>query len=308
MPNRATFLPIFFALSVASCIRHVADYDPMPIERLDLVLASDTIMLDTEAQKAYEQWSLISGAPADANVYRKQPYVSAFQPAVDSLLPPLDSIEDVLGRVEGIDTLKLFGIIIPFNQSVVTAPDGVVYIGLNHYLGADFAGYGNAIPQFLRHRKDVRMMATDVVHAALAQKYPAQYAPLPSFLHRLMYEGALLAATQKALDAPLDVVLGFTAEQLDDVKENESRMWQALVDRGLLYSTVEADANRLLRPSPASSLISADAPGQAVLLSAVHIVESYCKAQKITPEEFLHRQLYNQNQTLIDSKYAPVRK
>lgn len=306
MPTIATKIPLLLVLTLCACTRPLPH--GKPIERLDQLLASDTAALTARQTMAYQQWAAISEAPPSRSDYAATEAVRVFSRDIARYLPPLDSIERVLGAVDGIDTLSLYGLIIPFNQSIVTTPDSTVYIGLNHYLGPDYPGYSAAVPPYLLHRKGYAMMAVDIVHAVLVRKYPPQFGPLPTLLQRLQYQGAILLATAQATGASDAAVLGMTPEQLADTKANEARMWQRAVERKLLYSTIQADADRLLRPSPASTLISPDAPGQAILYIALQMARAHQQQTGISPQQFLQQTLYNSNQTLIDSKYAPVRK
>ena len=233
---------------------------------------------------------------------------SVFMPDIERLLPPLDSVEAVLGRALSQEKgVRLYGVVIPFRQSIITAPGGVIFIGLNHYLGEDYEGYKGVFPSYVRHRKSIERLPVDVMQARMASLYPPEFAASPTLLNRLIYQGALMEAANDMIDAPDSTLTGLTAEDLQWCEENEGNIWLTLIDRNLLYSTDSAVADRLLQPAANSNMINANAPGQAVLYTALKLVRSYCKETGNTAKQILENRLYNDNKTLIQSQYAPVR-
>lgn len=96
-----------------------------------------------------------------------------------------------------------------------------------------------------------------------------------------------------------------TDEEFAWCEANEARIWQTLIERDLLFSAEGArQAPSLLRPAPASTLINANAPGQATLYIALRIVRSY---ERETGTDALPSPAFFRNsQTLVKSKYAPA--
>lgn len=236
------------------------------------------------------------------------PYAdSLFSADVKRLLPPLDSVELELGRALDPESgVTLYGVIIPYRQSVITAPGGHIYIGLNHYLGQDYPGYKGAFPSYLRHRKTIERLPIEVMQARMASLFPAEFGASPTLLNRMLYEGALLESANERMQAPDSTLLGFTAEELQWCMENEANLWKTILSRDMLYSTDSQLSERLLLPAANSNLLSGNAPGQAALFLAVKIVRAYCKKTGDSPRTILENKLYNDNQTLIKSEYAPV--
>lgn len=233
---------------------------------------------------------------------------SAFAPDIARLLPQLDSVESVLGQALGENSgVRLYGVIIPYRQSVITTPGGHIFIGLNHYLGEDYAGYRGVFPSYVRHRKTIGRLPIDVMQARVAALFPLEAGQSPSLLNRLLYQGALLETANEQMHAPDSTLLGLTPDELKWCEENEGNIWMALIDRNLLYSTDSSVADRLLSPAANSNLINANAPGQAALFTAVKLVRAFTDKTGITAREILEKKLYNDNQTLIKSQYAPIR-
>lgn len=256
------------------------------------------VRLQDAEPNALAAWEEIIGTN-----YEESAAVKAFNPIVESQLPPLDSVEMVLGHaMRGYD-VELIGVVSPYNQAVVTHPQGYVFIALNHYLGADNAIYAGRFADYERQRKTLQRLPSDVMEAVLAQKYPAQFTDTPTLLNHLLYRGALLRAVLEAMPegTPEATVLGMTQEQYDQCVDNEALIWKTLIEGQMLYSTDPAMIERLLSPAPSTPLISADAPGQVVLFTALQIAKKSGKKAI----ELLKPEYYNSNQSLIDSQYAP---
>ncbi len=286
MPRNLSFYPLFLLIFLLSACGKSTQTAPHPILPPD--------------NAARAQLREIIGDTSRAD--------SVFAPDIERLLPPLDSVEAVLGRALGPESgVKLYGVVIPFRQSIITAPGGVIYIGLNHYLGKDYEGYKGVFPSYVRHRKSIDRLPVDVMQARMASLYPPEFSASPTLLNRLIYQGALLEAANEKIAAPDSTLLGLTPDELKWCEENEGNIWLTLIDRNLLYSTDAAIADRLIQPAANSNMINANAPGQAVLYTALKLTRAYEKETGNTARQILENKLYNDNQTLIKSQYAPVR-
>lgn len=287
MPKTLHILP-FLLFSVASCSNREATKEAAAPRVIESIEAA--------GPQALADWEEIIGTPyAESAAYR------AFGPLTEGLR--LDSVEAVLGyALRGYDA-ELIGVVSPYNQAVVTHPDGYVFIALNHYLGADNAIYAGRFADYERRRKTLQRLPSDVMEAVLAQKHPAEYGESPTLLNHLLYRGALLRAVLEAMPkGTLEAtVLGMTQEQYEQCVANEALIWKTLIEGQMLYSTDPNLIERLLTPAPSTPAISADAPGQVVLFTALKIAQ---KSHK-DAIELLKPEYYNNNQSLIDSQYAP---
>ncbi len=293
----AIFVGILLTLLLGSC-RHkeaTAEQARIPINRLDRALALGSELTAGEVE-ALNIWLNATGD--SMSIRANSPAVQFFQPAIDSLLPSLEAVECELAKRLPSDSLRIYGMIIPYRQSVVTADGGIVLVGLNHYLGSDFEGYRGFIPDYLRHRKVPQRLAADIHEARLHQLFPPEYtSDSPTLLNQLMYQGAVL------MECGIEGL--FTPEQLTAIKAHEADIWQALIRQDLLYSSDPLVAAKLLQPAPASSLVSPELPGQAVLYNALQLARAYSQATGKTPQEMLRSHYYNDNKSLILSQYSP---
>lgn len=289
-------------LLATACARH--QVTPLPIERLDLAMA-DSLPASAPQQAARDAWFEVIGLNDDdrATWYRKS--CAAFAPEIESSITSLDSVEAVLGQALQKFQVKPVGVVNPFNQAVITHPKGYVFIGLNHYLGANSPAYAG-FPEYVRKRKELKQLPADVVEAVIASRHEPKYSDRTTLLNTLLYRGALLNSVLKQLPegTPEATILGMTDEEYDWCRDNEARIWQTLIERDLLYSTSADVIARLMKPSPHSTLINANAPGQTLLYTALKIAQAYEKSTGT--DAAAEPYFYNNNQTLIKSKYAPA--
>lgn len=308
------------AASLIACSDATTDYrqtEPEPLLRLDLAIASDSV-LDTVMASGWADMASAMATTVSHSEYAASPAVKVFEADVQRLLPPLDSVESVLGQIKAEMTRQLptvgwrntFGIVWPYSQSIIYGADGSAFVALNHYLGADYPGYAGRFPAYITANKIITMLPIDLTEAILRSEFafiPDSIDP-PTLLNRMLYDGAVTYAIKSCLPpkTPLSALLGITPEQTQWLTKNEAEVWRAMMERQLVYNTDPTLADRLLSRSPASHAISPDAPGQTARFIGLHIVESYIRSNpEATLTWLLSPNFYNSNQSLIDSNYAP---
>ncbi|MDE6491047.1 MAG: hypothetical protein K2L49_07820, partial [Muribaculaceae bacterium] len=239
-----------------------------------------------------------------------------FIPPVSERFQNLDSLEKILGIVDvnlrtdlpDVSLGDLYGIIFPYNQSILQS-DSIVLVALNHYLGADFEGYGYFEP-YQRVNKTPQQLPFDLVEARIAFMYPKRSGngdDRLSVLNDILYHGAMTEAKLRLIpEATEAAALGYDADQMQWAIDNEANIWNAMITRKLLYSTSGLDIERLTSPAPHTLIIHPDAPGRICRYIGHRIVTSYLKTHPETPLSYLLLpDFYNSRTTLIDAGYAP---
>lgn len=283
MPLKHTIIP--FLLLLTAC----AEHEPLKITRLDLAPADSLISLR-------EQWR---EAVPDYFPERE----GLFADIIARELPPLDSVENVLGYAFAEEDVEVVGIINPFSSPIVVK-DKTVFVGLNHYLGSESQAY-NGFPEFIRRNKRIERLPIDVVEEYLLNKFRLSNEEDVTTLQMLLYIGAIERQALRMLPKGTSeaVVIGMTDEEYDWCRQNEQRIWQQLIKAKLLYSTDADVQKKLFLPSPAATIINANAPGNAARYIGLKIAQAYEAANGDivfpTAEYVLN------NQTLIKSKYSP---
>ncbi len=249
------------------------------------------------------------------HAYSASPAVRIFTPDVAERFTDLTATEIALSELEvGIDQVlpslgshRYYTIVSPYSQSVYIYSDSLVFVALNHYLGSDYAGYRGRFADYETALKEPSRIGADVARALVYTGFPARYEAdnAPTLVSRMIYEGAVAVALEHLMPSLTTAQrLGVTDEQWQQLQQQESQLWQALLGRQLLYSTSEADAVRLLSPAPASSVLYAGAPPMAGRFIGMRIVESYLKAHPDTKvKDLLDSNFYASDRTLALSGY-----
>lgn len=237
-----------------------------------------------------------------------------FQPDVERLLPDLSAPSAALGAVKVAAERELpgltfpsrvIGYVTPYSQSVVIA-DSVVLLGLNHFLGADYEGYGS-FDEYVRRTKTPSQIPYQVAEALIRSQYPYDESDGQTVLSRLLYEGAVAAAVERIVPgATAAAALGYDADEMKWLADNEPRIWQRMASEDMLFSVDPSIAHRLTGPAPSTPLINPQAPGRAGRYIGYRIVGSYLKSHAETQlSALLSREFFQSPTALKESGYRP---
>ena len=240
--------------------------------------------------------------------------VKMFTPKVKEVYNDLGELENLLGGVsenlkKELPTLKMcdiYAIISPNRQKSIYVTDSVtMLLSLNHYLGSDHEAY-KGFPEYVKQVKTPKHIPYDVVEAMIGTS-SLQFEPDGSetVLKMILYQGALTEAKMRLIPgASLAMALGYTDEQLKWLEDNEQKAWESIVSQELLYSTTPSDIEKLLAPSPATTIINANAPGRAGRYFGYKIIKSYLqKNPEKTLSQLLSPDFYGDKQSFITSSY-----
>ncbi len=313
MRNISRFFPVLLLLSALAACDSNEKYPSHKINRLDLELRQGKVPTDGDMNVAANKLFMVSGygplTDSTATLYASMPSITLHLEAVDSVYPTLESEEETLGYILGkayailpeINVSETYAIISPFNQSVFTV-DSTLYIGLNHYLGKNYAPYGY-FPDYIRRNKTRERMMTDVAETLVRGTYP----PISgTTLGRLLYEGAVTEAVMRLTGKDEQEVEGYTPEEARWLKDNEKEMWHALVERKIIFSRNPSDIRALIAPGAVTTIIHPEAPGAAGRYIGHRILSSYMDANKEIPlDSMLSPGFYNSETVLRDSRYNP---
>ncbi len=288
--------------------------DPVKIHRLDSLLASGEVMDNDEMWEAAKALFAVSGygelTDSSLAVYNANPSITYHAGTVAERMADMSAAERDFGRLAarmhellpGVKFPTVYAVISPFNQSVFTV-DSMLFLGVNHYLGADYEPYGY-FPDFVRLRKVPVRMDVDVAETLVRRAYPFEPgSDYPTVLSRLLYEGAVTEAIMQLTGKEERSVLGYDSEEMKWLEDNEKEAWNALITRKMLYSTDETVAHSLVVLSGVTSSLHPDAPGMAGRFIGHRIVREYLKHNDSGLEELLSPSFYNSELTLAKSRY-----
>lgn len=300
---------------------------PQKIERLDSALlsyheADSAVRASTRHRYGEAVRALVTAiAPGARTVADTDSILSSyaggrgmatFMPDIASRLPKLDSLETVLGAMKlrahsqlpGLQWPRIYAFVSTYRQSMFLS-DSTLLLGLNHYLGSDYPGYGY-FEAYQRATKQPRFAASEIAEAIVSSAFPYTPAPDATALSRMLYDGVVAEAVMRISDTDEATALGYDNAQLDWADANEADAWHTLVQRQMLYATDPQIGRRLTIRGPHTSLLHPDSPGRLGSFIGHRIIRAYLKRNPDTTlGQMLDSAFYNSPQPLIDSAYAP---
>ena len=235
--------------------------------------------------------------PSNVLAWAGLPATESFMPLVDKIYGNLSDEEASFAKI--VATAKINNLVLPAENLVTVVwsnPKSIIivdsintaYLALNHYLGSESPAYSDWA-YYRRKLKNREMIPVDIAESLLAISYPYKNEEENNtVLSRLLYEGSLAIAKEAMVpDASLASVLGFTESEMEDIIKNEDFIRKQLIDGKLLYSSDDKVKSNLFEPSPASTMISSDAPGRAIRYIGYRIVREYLKTNPETSLSYL---------------------
>lgn len=290
-------------------------YPPVEIGRLDLALQADSLPGDVRLGDAAAVLFAVSGYGAltdsSLHAYNRNPSIRIHDRAMDSLWSDLRPVEADLGRMK-FNFARLFpadrfpavfAIVSPFNQSVFTA-DTLMFVGLNHYLGADYAPYAY-FPDYLRVRKTPARLLPDMAETLVRGLYPYRDESdgYSTVLSRLLYEGAVVESVMQLCGLSEQQVLGYDDEAMAWASENEKRVWETMAERKMIFAVDPQLAAMLVSPAPFTSAINPNSPGAIGRFIGHRIITAYLDRRATSLSELLSPDFYTSQNSLFESGY-----
>ena len=310
---RAGLIPgAFMALLLLTmCHSHS---ERVEIHRLDTHLVSgempdDEVLLNA-ASRLFEAYGLGDYDRFAASEFAHKESVTAHVDKVaETFSGGLGKEENLLGRAFAVlgkelpdfTAPEVYSVISPYSQSVIVA-DTIIFVGLNHYLGADYEPY-RYFPDYLAALKTRKRMPVDVVEALVRTKYHREWPHETTTLDRMIYYGAVTETVMRALGLNEQEAIGLTDTDMKWFKENDMPFWTELLERRLLYSTDLSVARSLLEPAPYTTIIGSGVPARVGRLTAHRLVKSYLKAHpEVTVADMLAGKVAGDADFLTDAK------
>jgi hypothetical protein len=201
----------------------------------------------------------------------------------------------------------VFTCITGFNSSIITA-DSILGIGLDRYLGADCEYYPQLeIYRYLAVRMTPENIIPDCMFGLGANLW--DFSTLnyqnDNVLSEIIHNGKLKYFEKCMLpEAPDELIFGFTQDQLKFCRNNESQMWQYLVEHDMLFNSDQFTIRKLTGEAPFTSYFTNESPGRAAVWLGFRIVESYMMKNKSVTLAGMMSDTDVQN-ILVGAKYSP---
>lgn len=155
---------------------------------------------------------------------------------------------------------------------------------------------------YLNRTFNLRHLPSKLIHVLLADLMPE-----PSgnrLLDHIVREGKILYITRALMPGIADTVLHeYTDEQMRWVNENEWDIWRFLLSEKLLYQSVGKDIVNLVQPAPHSQGMPPEAPGRAVNVLGLKIIEAFMKRENLSLSELAGK--VDADEILQKARYRP---
>ncbi len=234
--------------------------------------------------------------------------ISAY-PDIQNLKKELENaFRHYLRYFPGARVPAVFTCITGFNNSIITVRDSILGIGLDRYLGRNCEYYSQLeIYKYIAARMNSWNIVPDCMSAwgTIQWEFGSMKYPSDNVLTEMIHEGKIKYFERCMLPEVNDtIIFGFTADQMKFCRNNESQMWDYLIENDLLYKTDQFIIRKLTGEAPFTTYFTNESPGRASVWIGFRIVESYMlKNDKVTLEELM-RDADIQN-ILVKAKYRP---
>jgi hypothetical protein len=177
----------------------------------------------------------------------------------------------------------VFSCITGFNNSIILS-DSILGIGLDRYLGSDCKFY----PELQLYKYQTAKMnpvniVPDCMFAWATREWDYKeigYAT-DNVIASMIHEGKLLYFVRSMLpESDVKLIFGFTEGQMKFCKNNESQMWQYLIEHNLLFSSDQLTKRKLTGEAPFTLYFTNESPGRAAAWIGYRIIESYMMNNK----------------------------
>lgn len=177
-------------------------------------------------------------------------------------------------------------------------------IGLDLYLGEGYSEYDPSIfPQFIQ-----QSMTKAHIPVHLMKTLVRSYLSPPTnnrMLDIMIYNGKVLYLTSLLLpEYDYHMIMEYTPEDMDWVKNNELQIWSHFMSEDLLYSSSKKDIQKLIGPSPNAPGMPPEAPGETANWIGMQIIKAYMKRYPDTSIDTL-LSMSDAQEILERSRYRP---
>lgn len=193
-----------------------------------------------------------------------------------------------------------------FQYGASTFDDSTLAIGLDMYLGENYAGYQSLeIPSYISKNLNRHFIVPNSM-AALYQLYfdrTAYNAELP-LIEAMVNEGKKYYFLECMLpDAPDSLIIGYSQKQVQWCKQSEKQIWQYFNEKDLLYKTNFTEQRRYISDAPTTNGMPSESPGKVGAWVGWQIVRKFMRdsdgnvslpqlMEKIEPKEIISKARY----------------
>ena len=189
---------------------------------------------------------------------------------------------------------------------IIVVDEGLISVSLDYYLGADCKNYGYVdgifdymIPNLRREK-----IVPDAIFWWLTTEFP-DHIDTPRLLDNMIYYGKIMYLTEVVLpNEKEENLMGYTRQQWNWCKANESKMWNYMIENKHIFSTEMLLTAKYINPAPFTSYFPDESPGRTGIWIGWQIVRSYMDKNKdITLPKLMNN--FSAQDILEKSGYRP---
>ncbi|MFR9166895.1 MAG: hypothetical protein ACLVKO_12035 [Dysgonomonas sp.] len=167
-----------------------------------------------------------------------------------------------------------------FKENVMVL-NNIISISADKYLGEDFPLYKQFFENYQLIRMKPKLITRDYIKAWILSDL-IQKENDKTLLVDMINEGKTLYVLSQILQNwNEEDLIDYNANQLIWVKENESKIWKAVVQQNHLYEQNELIKSKYMNDAPYTATLTTDSPGRAGAWVGWQIVNSYMANNKI---------------------------
>lgn len=162
-------------------------------------------------------------------------------------------------------------------QKDLFVSDSLVSIAADYFLGPDAAYVPNGVPEYILMRYESEYIVP-MSMLLLTQKQNKTDQSDQSLLADMIFYGKSYYMTKMTIPCtPDSLLIGYTAQEMEDINKNEHIIWANFLENDLLYETSHFMKNKFIGERPKTFEISQQCPGRIGIWVGWQIVKSYMK-------------------------------
>lgn len=284
------FLPLF--------VNHVLGLGPLSDTNLLAYEGSKRFLhlnqsIFQETQRLYKNFSGTTDELTNGFRYVKYYFPSYQIPTILTTIGPMDALAPMSNH----------------EPSPNYMGENFLAIGLQFYLGSDFAIYNDAgyissiAPQYRSRRFSKEYIPADVFTLVIDDMYPDSSNRFP-LIERFIEKGKRLYLLHQFLPSSSDTLLiGYTGKQMKWCKENERTVYNFFIQQNLLYEIDPSRIQHFMTDGPTTQGMPEQSPGNIGAFIGWEIVKAYMEKH---PEVSLPQLMKTSNKMIYsESAYKP---
>ncbi len=178
-------------------------------------------------------------------------------------------------------------------------------VALDMFLGSDYPGYRKmGIPLYISDRLTPDHILPDCIKEMSMQYISGTKTPV--LLDAMIEEGKILYFAEVMLpETESRLIAGYTAGQMAWCIENESNLWEFLIENELLYSSDAQSMSMFMTDGPFTASFSQESPSKTGAWLGWQIVKKYAAKTKTALKELMANT--NSQEILEKSGYKPAK-